>query len=184
MFREWAPRGADRFLELVKDGFYTDIAFFRCVEGFLTQFGISDNPSLKHWHNNDILDDENLHLGISKNVISFAGGGPNSRSTQLFIAFEDLDFLGKDPWETPFGRIVEGQETLDALHKGNGEIPPWGRGPDQQKIFERGNNYIRSHYPRTDFILSCSLVAEDGGEGHSVGEMSAPEALVDLETDL
>ena len=32
--------------------------------------------------------------GIQKNFVSFAGGGPNTRSTQLFIAFEYLDFLG------------------------------------------------------------------------------------------
>jgi hypothetical protein len=38
---------ADRFLALVKDGFFTDIAFFRCVKRFLTQFGISDNPKMK-----------------------------------------------------------------------------------------------------------------------------------------
>lgn len=103
VYRDWAPLGADRFLELVKDGFFTDIAFFRCVRGFLTQFGISDDPSKKHWHRKEIKDDPNLGLGIRKNYLSYAGGGPNTRSTQLFIAFEDLDFLGKEPWETPFG---------------------------------------------------------------------------------
>ncbi len=104
IYRDWAPLGADRFLDLVRDDFFTDIAFFRCVKRFLTQFGISDVPSKKHWHNKEILDDPNLHLGIKKNYLSFAGGGPNTRSTQLFFAFEDLDFLGNEPWETPFGR--------------------------------------------------------------------------------
>lgn len=99
----WAPLGAERFLNLVQDGFYTDIAFFRCVKGFLTQFGISDNPGKKHWHREQIRDDPNIGMGIKKNYVSFAGGGPNTRSTQIFIAFEDLDFLGKEPWETPFG---------------------------------------------------------------------------------
>lgn len=101
--RDWAPLGADRFLELVKDQFFTNIAFFRCVHGFLVQFGISDDPTKKHWHNKNIRDDPNIHKGVKKNYVSFAGGGPNTRSTQLFIAFEDLDFLGKEPWETPFG---------------------------------------------------------------------------------
>jgi peptidyl-prolyl cis-trans isomerase A (cyclophilin A) len=105
VYRDWSPLGADRFLELVQDGFYTDIAFYRCVRGFLTQFGISEDKSKKHWHRNQIQDDPNLHLGIKKNYVSYAGGGPNTRSTQLFIAFEDLDFLGKEPWETPFGRL-------------------------------------------------------------------------------
>lgn len=104
--KDWAPLGAARFLELVDDQFYTDIALFRCVKRFLTQFGISDNHAKKHWHNKNIQDDPNLHLGIQKNYVSFAGGGPNTRSTQLFIAFEHLDFLGNEPWETPFGNYA------------------------------------------------------------------------------
>ena len=50
IYEDWAPLGAARFLELVADGFYTDIAFFRCVDKFLTQFGISEDPKMKHWH--------------------------------------------------------------------------------------------------------------------------------------
>jgi peptidyl-prolyl cis-trans isomerase A (cyclophilin A) len=107
IYRDWSPLGADHFLELVQDDFYSNIAFFRCVRRFLTQFGISDNPSKKHWHNKNIQDDPNLNLGIKKYYLSYAGGGPNTRSTQLFIAFEDLDFLGKEPWETPFGALEE-----------------------------------------------------------------------------
>jgi peptidyl-prolyl cis-trans isomerase A (cyclophilin A) len=104
VYSEWAPLGAQRFLELVKDNFYTNIALFRCVERFLVQFGISEDPTKKHWHRADIPDDPNLNLGIKKHYVSYAGGGPNTRSTQLFIAFEDLDFLGHEPWETPFGK--------------------------------------------------------------------------------
>ncbi len=103
----------------------------------------------------NIRDDPNLHKGIKKNYLSFAGGGSNTRSTQLFIAFEDLDFLGNEPWETPFGMVVEGQRTLDSLYKGYGDIPPIGKGPDQQKIHNRGNQYLRSDFPLVDFILSC-----------------------------
>lgn len=94
VYPEWAPIGAERFLDLVKDGFYTDIAMYRCVSKFLTQFGISDNKDLKHWHNENIKDDIDKKLGIKKHYVSFAGGGKNSRSTQIFIAFEDLEWLG------------------------------------------------------------------------------------------
>jgi cyclophilin family peptidyl-prolyl cis-trans isomerase len=92
-----------------------------CVyEGFLTQFGISDKPGKKHWHRATIKDDPNLHKGIKKHYVSFAGGGANTRSTQMFIAFEDLDFLGKEPWETPFGVVIEGAGTLKKLYKSYG----------------------------------------------------------------
>ena len=86
IYPEWSPIGAQRFFELVVDGFYTDIALFRCVSDFLTQFGISDKRQYEHWQNDNLEDDPNLDKGIKKHYLSFAGGGPNTRSTQLFIA--------------------------------------------------------------------------------------------------
>ena len=158
--RDWAPLGADRFVNLVKDGFYTDIAFFRCVKGFLTQFGISDKPQMNHWHNDQIPDDPSLNMGIQKNFVSFAGGGANTRSTQIFIAFEYLDFLGTAPWETPFAVVVEGQSTLDNLYKDYGDIPPFGNGPDQNKIHNRGNKYVHDEFPLIDFLQECHVIEE------------------------
>lgn len=118
VYPEWAPVGAQHFLELVVDGFYTNISFFRCVPRFLTQFGISDQPEQLHWHTIRFRDDvPKPRRPIMKHDVSFAGGGPDSRTTQVFIAFEDLPFLGEEPWETPFGRVVEGEETLSALYK-------------------------------------------------------------------
>jgi len=163
VYEEWAPLGARRFTELVKVGFFQDIALFRCVNNFLTQFGISDRQEYKHWHNKDIPDDPNLHIPIRRGYVSFAGGGPNTRSTQMFIAFAELDFLGKEPWETPLGKVVSGYETLDAFYKGYGDIPPFGKGPDQQKIHNKGNQYVRDNFPLTDFIVECHLSSSDGG---------------------
>lgn len=161
--QEWAPRGAARFVELVKDGFYTDIAFFRSVEGFLTQFGISDKPEMEHWHDATIPDDPSLHRGIMKNYVSFAGGGANTRSTQIFIAFEELEFLGNEPWEIPFAVVTgeESEHTLAALYKGYGDIPPYGEGPDQAEIHNQGNKYIRDNFPLTDFVESCEVVVDN-----------------------
>lgn len=99
---DWAPVGAPHFLKLVKDDFFTDMALFRCVPKFLAQFGISADPSKKHWHGDLIPDDphqgEEVH-GLKKYQVSFAGSGKNSRSTHLFIAYEDLPGLGKSDWE-------------------------------------------------------------------------------------
>eukprot|EP01041_Mallomonas_annulata_P011358 gene11358-23776_t len=183
VYTRWAPLGANRFVELVKDGFYTDIALFRCVKGFLTQFGISENPKLKHWHNSLIKDDPNLNMGIRKHYVSFAGGGPNTRSTQIFIAFEDLDFLGKSPWEVPFGKVVEGEDTLNAFYKGYGDIPPFGKGPDQVQLHIQGNSYIHKNFPQTDFIKSCKLQSqnENSLESSLESETDAEETETDTE---
>lgn len=155
----WSPLGARRFIDLVDVGFYTDIGLFRCVSGFLTQFGISDKPEHKHWHQENIQDDPNLHLGIKKYYVSYAGGGPNTRSTQIFIAFDDLDFLGNEPWETPFGRIVEGFDVIDSLYTGYGDIKGFNEnGPDQQMVYQEGNKYLRENFPELDYIESCEFV--------------------------
>lgn len=127
---EWAPIGAPHFLELVADNFFNDIALFRCVPNFLAQFGISADPSKKHWHNKVIPDDKHqdeLQHGLKKYQMSYAGSGKNSRSTHLFIAYEDLPGLGKSDWEVPFGIVTEGRETIDAWYTGYGDMPPWGK---------------------------------------------------------
>ena len=117
---------------------------------------------MDHFHYEQIKDDTNLYNGISKYDISYAGGGANTRSTQLFIALgNDLDFLGKEPWETPFGSVIEGHEVMDKLYKGYGEIVPFNNnGPDQQQIFRQGNSYLNEHFPRT----KCEMISEDTSE--------------------
>src|SRR6201988_5032547 len=44
--RDWAPNGADRFYNLVKNGFYNNTRFFRVISGFMVQFGINGDPAI------------------------------------------------------------------------------------------------------------------------------------------
>lgn len=161
--RDWAPIGADHFVELVGASFFTDIAMYRSVPDFLTQFGISDRAEMKSYHGIQVKDDTNLHIPITRGFVSYAGSGPNSRSTQLFISYADLsNHLGKSPWETPFARLVgeQSQATLDKIYKGYGDIPPFGKGPDQREIHRQGNQYVRDNFPMVTFIKTCKLVTE------------------------
>ncbi len=82
VYPDWAPVGAARFLTLVHDGFFTDVALFRTVAGFLSQFGISGDPSLSSKYP-DIEDDPDLQLGIKQYYLSYAGHGVDSRGTQV-----------------------------------------------------------------------------------------------------
>ena len=45
--RAWAPNGADRFYNLVKNGYYDDVRFFRVVPDFMVQFGINGTPGIQ-----------------------------------------------------------------------------------------------------------------------------------------
>src|SRR5262245_66319364 len=56
--RAWAPHGADRFYNLVKNGFYDNARFFRVISGFMVQFGINGDPGIMaNWRSAQIPDD-------------------------------------------------------------------------------------------------------------------------------
>ena len=56
--REWAPLGADRFYNLVKNGFYDDIRFFRVLDQFMAQFGMHGDPKIQSaWGRSNFMDD-------------------------------------------------------------------------------------------------------------------------------
>src|SRR5512146_1648383 len=85
--RDWAPHGADRFYNLVKNGFYDDCRFFRVISGFMVQFGINGNPQLsKVWRDANIKDDP-VKASNKRGMITFATAGPDTRTTQVFINF-------------------------------------------------------------------------------------------------
>ena len=157
--REWAPIGAQRFYELVKDGYYTDIAFFRVIEGFMVQFGIHGDPAVAaKWKDSNIEDDP-VNASNMRGRITFATAGPGTRTTQLFINYvnnERLDGMGF----APFGEVIEGMDVVEAIHSDYGEGAPAGRGPDQGRIQEEGNQYLRESFPGLDYILRASIVVE------------------------
>jgi peptidyl-prolyl cis-trans isomerase A (cyclophilin A) len=154
--RDWAPNGADRFYNLVKNGFYDDTAFFRVVEGFMVQFGISGNPSLNNvWRAARIPDDPVKGQNL-RGMVTFATSGPNSRTTQVFINFADnvnLDGMGF----APFGKIVSGMDVVDKLYKGYGEGAPRGAGPNQMLIQTRGNEYLKAEFPKLDYTQKATI---------------------------
>lgn len=155
--RDWAPNGADRFYNLVKNGYYKDIAFFRVVAGFMAQFGIHGDPKLNNVWRDASVPDDTVKQPNTRGRITFATRGPNTRTVQLFINLVDnsrLDGMGF----SPFGEVVSGMEIVDALHSGYGEGAPRGRGPDQGRIQTEGNLYLRANFPELDYLISAEIL--------------------------
>lgn len=149
--RAWAPKGADRFYNLVKNGYYDDCRFFRVVKGFMVQFGINGDPQLNTVWRASRFEDDPKRESNKRGTVTFAHAGPNSRTTQLFINYADNAFLDAQGFP-PFGRVARGMEAVDAIND------EYGENPDQRRIQLEGNDYLEKTFPNLDFIKSAILV--------------------------
>jgi cyclophilin family peptidyl-prolyl cis-trans isomerase len=154
--REWAPVGADRFYNLVKNGFYDDVRFFRVIPGFMAQGGMSGDPAIqKIWGRNNINDDP-VKQSNKRGFVVFATAGPNTRTTQLFINFGDNAGLDKQGF-SPFGEVTKGMDVVDKIYNGYGEGAPRGKGPDQGRLQAEGNAYLAKDFPKLDYIKTATI---------------------------
>jgi peptidyl-prolyl cis-trans isomerase A (cyclophilin A) len=154
--RDWAPNGADRFYNLVKNGFFDDARFFRVVTGFMVQFGINADPKLSAvWREARIKDDP-VRQSNKRGFITFATAGPDTRTTQVFINFADNGALDSQGF-APFGQIVSGMNVVDTLFAEYGEGAPRGRGPAQDRIQREGNAYLKGEFAKLDYIKKATI---------------------------
>jgi peptidyl-prolyl cis-trans isomerase A (cyclophilin A) len=155
--REWAPNGADRFYNLVKAGFYNDVAFFRVIKGFMVQFGIHGDPKVSSkWRSARIKDDK-VKKSNTRGSVTYAMAGPDTRTTQLFINFGNNTGLDNQGF-APIGRVVEGMKVVDKIYDGYGEGAPRGKGPRQDLLQAQGNAYLHQSFPKLDYIKTARLV--------------------------
>jgi peptidyl-prolyl cis-trans isomerase A (cyclophilin A) len=154
--RDWAPNGADRFYNLVKNGFFDDARFFRVVKGFMVQFGINGDPNVNaQWRLARIKDDP-VRQSNKRGYITFATSGPDSRTSQVFINFDDNAGLDGQGF-SPFGRVISGMNVVDSLNGEYGDGAPRGRGPDQGRIQQEGNAYLTKEFGRLDFVRKATI---------------------------
>ena len=151
--RDWSPHGADRFFNLVKNGYYDGVKFFRIVPGFVVQWGIHGDPAIAgKWLQANIPDDA-VKEGNKRGFITYAkSGAPNSRSVQLFINLADnsrLDGMGF----AAFGKVTEGMDVVDKLYGGYAE----GLTNLQGRIAEEGNVFLEKNYPQLDGIKKATI---------------------------
>jgi peptidyl-prolyl cis-trans isomerase A (cyclophilin A) len=153
--KDWAPKGADRFYNLVKSGFFDEIRFFRVIPNFMAQFGIHGTPAVAAaWQGARITDDP-VKQSNKRGYVTFATAGANTRTTQLFVNYGDNAGLDKQGF-SPFGEVTTGMDVVDKLYNGYGEIY-------KQKTFElprfmsEGNAYLTKQFPRMDYIKTATI---------------------------
>ena len=156
--RDWSPLGADRFYNLVRLGYFSDVAFFRVVKGFMVQFGIHGDPAVNRvWRSATFKDDPPAKHSNTRGTITFATAGPDLRTTQVFINYVNdsrLDSMGF----TPFGKVLSGMKVVDAIDGRYGEGAPEGHGPAQERIQTQGNAYLQAGFPKLDYIKSAAIL--------------------------
>jgi len=154
--RDWAPNGADRFYNLVKNGFYNDTRFFRVIKGFMVQFGINGNPKISQvWRNANIADDPVEESNL-RGFVTFATAGPNTRTTQVFINYGDNPSLDGQGF-APFGKVISGLDVVQHLYSNYGEGAARGEGPDQSRVQTEGNAYLQKNFPQLDYIKKATI---------------------------
>lgn len=154
--KEWAPLGAVRVGQVVASGYYDDARFFRALRGFVVQWGIpADTARRREWSAR--IQDDSVRESNRRGTITFAAGGANTRTAQLFVSLRDnarLDAMGF----APVGEVVRGMEVVDQLHTAYGEGAPAGQGPTQQRIGAEGEAYLAKEFPLLDRIVRARVV--------------------------
>lgn len=151
VYKAWSPHGADRFYQLVSEGFFDDQRFYRVIPQYIAQFGASAEPKNNdRWDDVKIPDDPRIQSN-SRGTLSFAAEAPNTRSHQLFFNLKDNPKL--DPQNfVPIGRVVDGMAVLDALYDDYGDTPKY------RLVATLGNDYLRRMFPKMDYIKTARVV--------------------------
>ncbi len=157
--REWSPQGVDRLYQLIKNGFYTDIAIYRVVPNFVTQFGIHNDSLVNSSWRKYKIDDEPVIVKNDKGTIAFARGGVKTRTTQIFINLKDnhrldkLDYSGVKGFPV-IAKVTSGMENVLKFYEKHGDK----LGRKQDSIQTYGNKFLRKNYPEIDYIQKAYII--------------------------
>ena len=157
--RDWAPRGADRFHELVTTGYYDDAPIFRIRKGTWAQFGIAGDPKVaRAWRTRTIPDDPYKGVTNKRGTVAFAFKDPGGRTTQVFINLRDNSATHEKEPFVVFGEVVEGMDVADTWYAEYAETAGGGiRAGKQDPVFEGGSAYLKAKFPLLDYITRARI---------------------------
>jgi len=149
--RDWAPLGADRFYNMVKNGFFDEARFYRVVPDFMVQFGFNGDPAVTAAWDRTKLKDDPVKQSNKKGYMTFANTGtPDSRGTNVFINYKDNAFLDAQRF-APFGEVVQGMDVVEKIN------PQYKEQPNQTSIRTQGNAYLTKTFPKMDYIKKATI---------------------------
>ena len=164
--RDWAPRGAERFFQLIKNKYFDGAPFYRVMPGFMVQFGMNGDPKgTDYW---DVpFPDEPVVQSNMPGLVSYAKAGANTRSTQIFINYKDNESLDRQAFP-PFAEVVDGMANVLKINS------EYGEKPSQSRMARSGNKYVFAEFPKIDYIIKATFVdgaaTEDGVEPNALQE--------------
>jgi len=159
--REWSPNGVDRLYQLIKNEYYQDVAIFRVVPNFVAQFGIHNDTLINNAWQKSGIEDEPVIKKNDSMTISFARGGVNTRSNQIFINLKENYRLDELAYSGVTGfpvvaKVIAGQENVLKFYDGYGD----NLGRKQGEVARLGNEFLRKEYPKVDYIIKAYFLKE------------------------
>ena len=114
-----SPKTTENFRLLAEKGYYDGIIFHRVIRGFMIQGGdplgqgYGGESAWGGKFDDEIDRSSALYQGTySKGTVAMANAGPNTNGSQFFIMHTDYPL---PPSYTKFGKVVEGQDVVDAI---------------------------------------------------------------------
>jgi cyclophilin family peptidyl-prolyl cis-trans isomerase len=112
---KWSPQAYLQFLQLVRSGYYDGCPWYRVIDGFAAQSGISPDPTVNaKWGRNRIMDDDLVKHNMPGTVV-FNQNGPRTRGEQFFINLSDNTDVLDGKGFVPFGIVVSGLDVAKRL---------------------------------------------------------------------
>ncbi|HLA99528.1 MAG TPA: peptidylprolyl isomerase [Anaerolineales bacterium] len=117
LYSEYAPITVNNFVFLAQQGFYDGVTFHRVISNFVIQGGDPSGSGRggPGYRFEDEVVGNPLKHGTGN--ISMANAGPNTNGSQFFITHSPQPHL--DGKHTVFGKVVNGQQVVNAIHQGD-----------------------------------------------------------------
>lgn len=114
-----APGTVKNFVDLAKKGYYDGLTFHRVIPDFVIQGGCPQGTGVggPGYTIKCELDGDNQYH--DRGVLSMAHAGKDTGGSQFFICHSRLNTSHLDRKHTCFGKVVEGQDVIDAIRQGD-----------------------------------------------------------------